>query len=234
VLLFHALRRAEVSAFKVEDYAPRRGIMTLCVHGKGGKIRYVPVKPEAITLIAEYLDVAGHGGDAAGPLFRAVKRNDGRLNEPLAGDGIYASVVAHYARQVGISGARMGPHALRATATTNALEHGADIAKVQRWLGHANLATTQLYDKRPKPPGRLAEIQGRVLTNEPDDGPAAPAHVVGSNQRQTRALAPPVDEPQQREDLSAHGSKGREGQRANHLPQIIGGAAQRRLLKLCL
>ena len=40
VLLFHALRRAEVSALRVEDYAPRRGIMTLCVHGKGGKIRY--------------------------------------------------------------------------------------------------------------------------------------------------------------------------------------------------
>lgn len=80
VLLFHALRRAEVSALKVEDYAPRRGIMTLCVHGKGGKIRYVPVKPSAITLIEEYLDAAGHRSDTAGPLFRAVKRNDGRLN----------------------------------------------------------------------------------------------------------------------------------------------------------
>jgi integrase len=58
VLLFHAPRRAEVSALKVEDYAPRRGIVTLCVHGKGGKIRYVPVKPSAITLIEEYLDAA--------------------------------------------------------------------------------------------------------------------------------------------------------------------------------
>ena len=152
VLLFHALRRAEVSALCVEDYAPRRGIMTLCVHGKGGKICYVPVKPSAIALIEEYLDAAGHRGDTAGPLFRAVKRNDRRLTEPLAGDGIYANVVAHYARTVGISMARMGPHALRATATTNALERGADIAKVQRWLGHANLATRQLYDKRQSRP----------------------------------------------------------------------------------
>ena len=48
MLLFHALRRAEVSALKVEDYAAPRGIVTLCVHGKGGKSRYVPVKPEAI------------------------------------------------------------------------------------------------------------------------------------------------------------------------------------------
>ncbi len=38
--------------------------------------------------------------------------------------------------------------ALRATAVTNALDHEADIAKVQEWLGHANIATTRLYDRR--------------------------------------------------------------------------------------
>ncbi|MDX2175273.1 MAG: tyrosine-type recombinase/integrase, partial [Candidatus Sumerlaeia bacterium] len=37
---------------------------------------------------------------------------------------------------------------LRATAATNALEHQADIAKVQEWLGHANVSTTRLYDRR--------------------------------------------------------------------------------------
>jgi site-specific recombinase XerD len=36
-------------------------------------------------------------------------------------------------------------HALRATAATNALAHNADIAKVQEWLGHAKLETTQVY-----------------------------------------------------------------------------------------
>jgi len=39
-------------------------------------------------------------------------------------------------------------HGLRATAATNALEHEADIAKVQQWLGHANISTTRLYDRR--------------------------------------------------------------------------------------
>jgi site-specific recombinase XerD len=37
---------------------------------------------------------------------------------------------------------------LRATAATNALDHQADIAKVQEWLGHANIATTRIYDHR--------------------------------------------------------------------------------------
>ena len=61
---------------------------------------------------------------------------------------VYRNVVMHYARRVGIKVELFGPHALRATAATNALEHQADIAKVQEWLGHANIATTRLYDKR--------------------------------------------------------------------------------------
>ncbi len=51
-----------------------------------------------------------------------------------------------------ISGDNMGPHALRATAATSALEHQADIAKVQEWLGHANISTTRVYDRRGSKP----------------------------------------------------------------------------------
>ena len=49
---------------------------------------------------------------------------------------------------VGIEVEGFGPRALRATAATNALEHQADIAKVQEWLGHANISTTRVYDRR--------------------------------------------------------------------------------------
>jgi integrase len=45
-----------------------------------------------------------------------------------------------------------GAHALRATAATNALDHQADIAKVQEWLGRANIATTRIYDHRKTRP----------------------------------------------------------------------------------
>ncbi|ELQ08681.1 Phage integrase [Pseudomonas syringae BRIP39023] len=40
----------------------------------------------------------------------------------------------------------------RTTAATNALEHEADIAKVQAWLGHANISTTKIYDRRENRP----------------------------------------------------------------------------------
>jgi integrase/recombinase XerD len=45
-----------------------------------------------------------------------------------------------------------GPHALRTTAATNALDRGADLGKVQEWLGHANVSTTRLYDRRRSRP----------------------------------------------------------------------------------
>ena len=50
------------------------------------------------------------------------------------------------------SASRSAAHALRATAATNALDHQADIAKVQEWLGHANISTTRIYDHRKTRP----------------------------------------------------------------------------------
>ena len=48
-------RRAELCSLRVRDYGVRRGVQTLTVHGKGGKIRYLPVHPAAVQLI----DVSG-------------------------------------------------------------------------------------------------------------------------------------------------------------------------------
>lgn len=46
----------------------------------------------------------------------------------------------------------MGPHVMRATAATNALDNGAVIAKGQEWLGHANISATRIYDRRRMQP----------------------------------------------------------------------------------
>ena len=149
VLLYHGLRRAELCALRVGDLEDRRGIKHLRVHGKGSKIRFVPAHPTALTRIEEYLEAAGHRQEAEGPLFRPVKNNrSGGLATALTPGGVYVAVVCHYAAVAGISVRGFGPHALRATAATNALDHEADIAKVQEWLGHANIATTRLYDRR--------------------------------------------------------------------------------------
>lgn len=76
----------------------------------------------------------------------------GQPGRALTTGSVYADVVVFYMKQVGITGEGMGPHALRATAATSALEHQADIAKVQEWLGHASISTTRVYDRRGSKP----------------------------------------------------------------------------------
>ncbi|MGE4071150.1 MAG: tyrosine-type recombinase/integrase [Lysobacterales bacterium] len=147
VLLYHGLRRAELCALDVGDLQERRGVKHLRIHGKGGKLRYVPLHPSAAARVEDYLALAGHAGDKSRALFRALRnaRDDGRLSDK----GVYGNVVLHYGRPLGFTDLPLfGPHAMRATAATNALEHGADIAKVQEWLGHANIQTTRIYDRR--------------------------------------------------------------------------------------
>ena len=143
VLLYHGLRRGELCRLCVQDYQLRRGVPTLVVHGKGGKLRYLPMNPRAVALVEEYLTGAGHRADEAGPLFRPVRNQVGALDQPLNSSSIYKDVLKRYAHEAEIPEPMLRPHVLRATAATNALEHGADITKVQEWLGHANIATTR-------------------------------------------------------------------------------------------
>jgi integrase/recombinase XerD len=154
VLLFHAMRREEVVKLKVKDLQMRQGVLHSKITGKRDKIRYLPVNAEALRLIDEYLELAGHGSEKGGALFRPVRNNTtGTLKKHIHPDSLYQIVVA-YAEEVGLRkyvGGRW-VHLARATAITNALEHGADIAKVQEWAGHATIATTRLYDRRKSKP----------------------------------------------------------------------------------
>ena len=149
-LLYHALRREELCKLKVKDFRTmRRGVPHLVVSGKGEKTRYLPLHPGTNELIHDYLETAGHGEDQHGPLFRPIRNNrTGRTNKALDPDMVYR-LVRGYSAELGFE---IGAHALRATAATNALDHQADIAKVQEWLGHANIATTRIYDHRKTRP----------------------------------------------------------------------------------
>jgi integrase/recombinase XerD len=145
-LLFHALRRQELCKLKVKDFHhARKGVPHLKVSGKGGKTRYLPLHPGTNALIRDYLAAAGHGEDEYGALFRpTINNRTGEIEKSIDPDMIYKLVRA-YSKVLGFE---IGAHALRATAATNALDHQADIAKVQEWLGHANIATTRVYDHR--------------------------------------------------------------------------------------
>jgi integrase len=108
--------------------------------------------------------MAGHKDDLAGALFRPVKNPaTGTLRKALHPESVRQDVVLKYGKQVGITQSVRGfcVHSLRATAATNALENGADIARVQEWMGHANVSTTRLYDHRHHRPEDSPTFQTR-------------------------------------------------------------------------
>jgi integrase/recombinase XerD len=158
-LLYHGIRREELCLLRLRDMQSREGVPHFRITGKRSKVRYVPIHPVVLRLVGEYLEAGKLGGgiefELDGPLFRPVVNNrTGALDRHLDPGSIYRNVVVKYAKATGISAEAIGVcvHSLRATAATNALSNAADIAKVQEWLGHANVSTTRLYDRRKTRP----------------------------------------------------------------------------------
>ncbi len=150
VFLFHAIRADELVKLKVQDVSQRQGVICLKLHGKRDKVRYIPAAPTALIALDTYLEAAGHRDDKKGALFRPVRNNVTKtLEKPLHYQSVYG-LVKRYGREIGLLEAVTGfsVHALRATAITNSLEHGADLAESQVWAGHADISTTRLYDRR--------------------------------------------------------------------------------------
>ena len=110
------------------------------VLGKGRKERMVPFGQPADEAIAAWLE---HGrpavakGDSGPALFLGRR---GRRVDPRQVREVVHALLAHVP-----DAPDLGPHGLRHSAATHLLEGGADLRMVQELLGHASLATTQLY-----------------------------------------------------------------------------------------
>lgn len=149
-LLFGGLRRAELAALRMKDLHQREGFLHLAVAGKGGRLRFIPVSPVAAAALDDYLADAGHRNDPAAFIFQPTRKHPaGYRGAGLNPNTIYRIVRAR-AAQAGLTTEVRGlcTHSMRATAATNALHRGAGLARVQDWLGHQNVTTTRLYDRR--------------------------------------------------------------------------------------
>jgi site-specific recombinase XerD len=152
ILLYQGLRRAELCALSVGDYCERGGFKNLRIKGKGGKIRFLPLNPEVVARLEALQLAIGIGRDSKDPLFPRLHKGGKVGAGRLTPDGIYVSVVKFWAGKAGVLIEGFGPHSLRATAATNALSHESDIARVQEFLGHSNIQTTRMYDRRHQRP----------------------------------------------------------------------------------
>ncbi len=136
-------RISEASGLDVADVDVARRQVRL--FGKGRKERIVPIYEAAIETVQRYVQVARP---------ELIARAKGKSK---AGDALYVSTRGNrmsadalrtvFERHVGLAGLdpTLTPHAMRHTYATELLTNGADMRSVQELLGHANLATTQIY-----------------------------------------------------------------------------------------
>ena len=110
---------------------------SITVLGKGKKSRMVPVLPQVLDLIADYARLAPFDLPAAGPLFRGAKGG------PLS-PRIVQLTMERLRGALGLADTAT-PHALRHSFATHLLSRGGDLRAIQELLGHASLATTQIY-----------------------------------------------------------------------------------------
>jgi integrase/recombinase XerD len=132
------LRASEATGLEVTDLDLDE--LVLRAHGKGSKERLVPIGRTAAEAVRRYLARGRPAliGTAVEPrLF--VNFRGGALSR----QGLY-KVVQRHARSAGLAD-RMSPHTLRHTFATHLLAGGCDLRAVQEMLGHADVATTQLY-----------------------------------------------------------------------------------------
>ncbi len=132
------LRASEATDLEVGDVDIRAGVLR--ARGKGNKERQVPIGRQALTAVSAYLQRGRPtlvGVREERHLF--VNRRGGGLTR----QGLY-KIVQRHAKTVGLE-ERMSPHTLRHTFATHLLAGGCDLRSVQEMLGHADIATTQIY-----------------------------------------------------------------------------------------
>lgn len=142
------LRRAELVGLDLADYDQDAG--TLRVLGKGRKERLCHTVNGSAAALADWRQVRG---DAPGALFYRVRRGGHVKPSRLSTQAVMA-IVAKRAAQAGVKD--VSPHDFRRTCAGDLLDAGADIATVQRILGHADVSTTARYDRRPEDAKRKA------------------------------------------------------------------------------
>lgn len=114
----------------------------LMVRGKGGKDRLAPMSGEALTALAAYLTIRPRflpAGKASGFLFPS-RGKEGHLSRQH-----FALELKKIASAASLDPAKVSPHVLRHAFATHLLAGGADLRTLQTLLGHADIATTQIY-----------------------------------------------------------------------------------------
>jgi integrase/recombinase XerD len=144
ILYATGLRVSELVGLSIAAIGPDNRYLT--VEGKGGRERMAPLSEPAQRALKGYTDVRTKfllpdRSEAQGKwLFPSRTSESGHLTRQR-----FAQLLKELSRNANIDPERVSPHVLRHAFATHLLKHGADLRSVQKMLGHADIATTQIY-----------------------------------------------------------------------------------------
>lgn len=166
VLARTGIRRSELTGLRIEDWRPASNEM-LVLHGKGGMRRKAWVTGWTVQALETWLDVRG---DKPGALFTRVYRGGhiDRQMRPITPQAVYGRIHA-MASEAGVE--PFAPHDLRRRVATLLLDEGHDVSTVAKILGHRQITTTAVYDRRGEEAAAVASADNLIFT----DIPARPA-----------------------------------------------------------
>ena len=134
------LRVSELCGLELQDVIADAGVVRC--RGKGSKERIVPMGLPAAKALARYLESARESFTRGNAAERRIFLT--RLGRPFTRMGVF-KMLRERAAAAGVDAKAVSPHVLRHCFATDLLAHGADIRAIQEMLGHASIATTQIY-----------------------------------------------------------------------------------------
>jgi integrase/recombinase XerD len=120
------------------------GQKLMMVRGKGNKERLVPLTPAARQAVAGWRAIRDRSGGAGSPWLFPADSESGHMTRQFFGRELKALVTA-----AGLDSTKVSPHVLRHAFASHLVQNGADLRVVQDLLGHADIATTQIYTHLP-------------------------------------------------------------------------------------
>jgi integrase/recombinase XerD len=130
---------------------PKQGVPAMLVKGKGGKERLVPLGSHARTALSAWLEVRATTLSKRTPATSQTKDLSSNFVFPATGKAghlgrrEFGRLLNELAIAAGLEPSKLSPHVLRHAFATHLVEGGADLRAVQVMLGHADIATTQIY-----------------------------------------------------------------------------------------
>lgn len=147
LMVFSFARIGAALGMRVEDVYTQGRRLWVRLREKGGKRHEMPCHHTLEEYLHAYIDGAGIGADAKGPLFRTIGRGTRTLSRTALPQANAYAMIQRRAAAIGLR-TRIGNHTFRATGITAYLKNGGTLENAAAMANHASTRTTQLYDRR--------------------------------------------------------------------------------------